>query len=198
MFHKMKIILSLLVILHFIVSCNNPKVENKKITELTNNTYQWNSPDENATISLINTKTAIDDNDLISKLEPEFKKDKFKIEKIEFMEENTYDNCDDNLILKITGKGIKKYYVKRQEAKPKNHYPDFVLWIYEFETEGETIAVEKEIRKAFDSGNSFCNGKSPEYIVRYKNKIIHLGTRAEMFRDYVKTYAEKIKQFNNF
>ena len=45
-----------------------------------------------------------------------------------------------------------------------------MMWVFEFETEGETTATEKEIRKALDSGNGFCNGKAPEYIVRYKNK----------------------------
>ena len=189
------LLLSLSVILNLIVSCNNQKEENKNSTEPTSENFRWNNPDENATIEIINTKVTIGDKDLISKLEKDFKIQKFKIEKVEFIEENTYDNCKENLIIKIKGKGIKKYYVKRQESKPKNYYPDFIMWVYEFETEGETVAVKKGIKKALDSGNGFCNGKSPEYIIRYQNKIIHLGTRAEMFRGFIKNYADKIEHY---
>lgn len=183
-------------ILFFIASCNEPKRDNETSTEFSEQKFRWENPDENATIKIVNTNTSINDDDLISKLEEDFKKEKFKIESVELIKENSYNNCKDNQILKLRGNGIKKYYIKRIEAKPKNYYPDFMMWVYEFETEEETIATEKEIRKAFDSGNGFCNGKAPEYFVRYKNKIVHLGTRAEMFRGYIKNYAETIKKLN--
>ena len=117
--------------------------------------------------------------------------DKFKIESEKDKGVNYYANCKDNLKLIIKGDGIKYYYVKRTEAKPKNYYPDFSMSIYEFKTIVEAIGVEKELNQAL------CNRKSIEYIVRYKNKIIHLETRAEMFRGYIKKYADEIQKLND-
>ena len=194
----MRNLLLLLVILQIIVSCNEQKQQNVKSTESEEEIYSWRDyPNENTKTKSINTKRTIDDKELITQLEKDFKKEKFKIESEKNGGENSYANCKDNLTLEIEGGGIKHYYVNRIEAKPKNYYPDFSMSIYEFETEEETVAVEKEIQKAFGSGNGFCNGKEPNYIVRYKNKIIHLSTRAEMFRDYIKNYGEKIEKLND-
>ncbi|WP_289663820.1 hypothetical protein [Flavobacterium panacagri] len=193
----MKKLLFISAALSFFISCNNPKGESKKSTDTSGEEFHWNYPDENAVTKIINTNITIDDKDLISKLNTDFKKEKFKIDEVQTIKENSYPNCKENLILKFKGNGIKEYYVKRQEAKPKNYYPDFTMWIYEFKNEEETKIAEYEIQKAFNSGNGFCNGKSPEYIVRYKNKIIHLGTRAEMFRGYIKNYADKIEKLND-
>lgn len=65
----MKKLLLLLVIFPLFVSCNDPK--EKKLN--------WDYPDENAEIKTFNTK-AIDDKELISRLEEDFRKGKFKIE----------------------------------------------------------------------------------------------------------------------
>lgn len=180
----MKKLLLLLVIFLLFVSCNDPK--EKKLN--------WDYPDENAEIKTFNTK-AIDDKELISRLEEDFRKGKFKIESKEDKREESFSNCNDNLILKIKGNGIRRYYVKRTEAKPKNYYPDFMIFIYEFDSEAEAEDVEEEIREAFYSGNGFCNGKGHDYLVRYKNKVVQLATRAHMFMDYTKEYAEKIKSY---
>lgn len=192
----MKNLLLLLVILQIIVSCNEQ--QNEKLSEPKTETYSWKDyPNENTKTKKINTKRTIDDKELIAHLEKDFKKEKFKIESKKKNGKSSYAICKDNLTLEIEGSGIKQYYIKRTEAKPKNYYPDFSMYVYEFDTEEETFAVQKEIQKAFGTGNGFCNGKEPNYIVRYKNKIVHLSTRAEMFRDYIKNYGEKIEKLND-
>jgi len=180
----MKKLLLLLAVIPCLFFCNDSKRKNLK----------WEYPDENAEIKIFSTKT-IDDKELISQLEEDFKKGKFIIDSKEDGKEKSFSNCNDNLILKIKGDGIRRYYVKRTEAKPKNYYPDFMVWIFEFDTEDEAEDVKEEIQEAFDSGNGFCNGKTPHYLVRYKNKFVLLGTRAHMFMDYPKEYAEKIKSY---
>lgn len=192
----MKKLLLLITILYFAISCNEQKQQTEKSSVSEEKPYSWEDyPNENTKTKIINTRTTIDDKELIARLEKSFKKDKFKIESEINGGGNSYGNCNDNLTLEIKGNGTKHYFVKRTEAKPKNYYPDFSMSVYEFETEEETVAAENEIKKAFSSWNGFCNGKSPNYIVRYKNQIVHLHTRAEMFRGYIKDYAEKIRTY---
>ena len=188
----MKNLLILFVVLQFVSSCNEPTLQKEKLSEHVDKINGWEDyPNENTKTKIIKTKTTINDKELIGQLEKAFKMDKFKIEGEKDKGENSYANCKDNLKLVIKGNGIKYYYVKRTEAKPKNYYPDFSMSIYEFKTIGETVGVEKEIKQAL------CNRKSIEYIVRYKKQIIHLETRAEMFRGYIKNYADKINKFSN-
>ncbi len=186
----------LIPILLFSFSCN--QVSEKKINknEIVEEKIYWDIPNKNTKNEILNTNKSINDSVLIEKLLKDFSKVKFKIETTEVIGTNSYANCNDNLILKIEGRGIKQYYVKRTEAKPKNYYPDFIMFIYEFENEDSAINAENEIIKAYKSGNGYCNGKGPFYIIRYKNQIIDLRTRAEMFRGYIMDIAEKIKNYS--
>lgn len=191
----MKNLLTLFILLQIISSCNEPKPQKEEKPEP--EAYTWRDyPNKDTKSMIIYTGATVDDKDLITQLEKDFKKDKFKLEIGKSGLENSFDNCKDNVTIYLKGKGNKNYYVKRTEAKPKNYYPDFSMSIYEFETTEQAIIDYTEIQKAFGPGNGFCHGKQPEYIVRYKNKIIHLDTRAEMFRDYIKKYADKIEKLN--
>jgi hypothetical protein len=195
---EMKNILILLIVLQIFSSCNDPKQQEEKTSEFEVKTYSWQDyPNENTEIKIFKTKSTIDDKDLMTQLQEIFKKDKFTIESEQIGNESSFANCADNITLLFKGNGIKHYYLKRTEAEPKNYYPDFRMSIFEFKTVGETRAIEKEIIKGFGLGNGFCNGKEPNYIVTYKNKIIHLTTRAEMFRGYIKKVAEEIEKLND-
>ncbi|MDO7138122.1 hypothetical protein [Algibacter lectus] len=167
-------------------------IENKSVKEV----RSWDIPNENTKIEILKSNISINDATLISRLKPFLNNKKFKIEETKLIESKSYKNCKDNIILRIEGKGLKKYYVKRTESKPKNYYPDFIMWVYEFENESQAVTAKKKILNAFKSSNGYCNGKKPNYLVLYDNKIIHLTTRAEMFRGYIIDIAEKIKNYS--
>ncbi|MWW25730.1 hypothetical protein [Algibacter lectus] len=167
-------------------------IENKLVKEV----RSWDIPNENTKIEILKSNISINDATLISRLKPFLNNKKFKIEETKLIESKFYKNCKDNIILRIEGKGLKKYYVKRTESKPKNYYPDFIMWVYEFENESQAVTAKKKILNAFKSSNGYCNGKEPNYLVLYDNKIIHLTTRAEMFRGYIIDIAEKIKNYS--
>jgi len=167
-------------------------IKTKPIADL----RQWDIPNEKTTTEILKSNKSINDTGLISILQPYLDKQKFKIEDIKLLKSKSYKNCKDNIIITIAGNGIKQYYVKRTETKPENYYPDFTMRVYQFENNTTATNAKNKLLKAFESANGYCNGKEPNYIIIHKNKMIHLTTRAEMFRGYLIDIKENIKKDN--
>ncbi len=179
-------VLKILIILLVTVSCKESK----------NRKEYWDIPNSKTKTEIIYTVDKQGDNKLFSKFNADIKQEKFKIENIEMNSEMSYNDCIRNVILTIKGQGIRKYYIKRQEAKPKNFYPDFILWVYEFDNEEQAQKVKNLINDALKSGSGFCNGKDPKLITKNGNKVFYLSTRAEMFRSYIINFGKKIENYH--
>jgi len=198
---------SILIVLVILVSCSTPKDE-----ENTNNKAEKEykaeekkqqvegdipEPTPEPEIEVIKTADKADNSVLFSKFLADLSSETFQIETTELNTKKSYKDCDRNVFLNMEGQGIRKYYVKRQEEKPKNYYPDFIVWVYEFENEGKAINVEKRILAALMSKGRLCEGKDPTNIVRNKNEVFQLQTRAEMFRGYINDFGEKLKNYSS-
>lgn len=154
-------------------------------------------PNSKAKEEIIHTENEENNEALFSKFRSDLESKKFAIEQSDMNEKHggSYSNCEKNLILNIKGQGIRWYYIKRKEAKPKNYYPDFSLRVYEFKNENEAKLNFDKINLALKSNGRFCNGKSPIVIVRNRNEVFELSTRAEMFRGYIKDFANKLENY---
>ena len=196
---KMKKLFRIAIIMIIMVSCNESKQEGNGVTEISEKVIEekiyWDLPNSETEIEVVNTVDKKDNRELFSKFKADLREGYFKIEKTELNSGMSYNDCNKNIILNIKGEGIRKYYIKRQKDKPKHYYPDFVLWVYEFENEEQAKEVENKIVAALKSGNRFCNGKSPEFITRNGNEVFQLSTRAEMFRGYISEYGKKLKNY---
>lgn len=170
-------------------SCTN---SNKK-TENTELNSWSNFERKSITILCENQK---DNAPLFDALKAELEKNNFKIEELKQNNGAGFDNCEENTIISMKGKGIRSYFAR--SSKPaKNtvdYFPDFHLDVFEFPN--EKIAREKfEIMdKALQSDGRFCNGKAPQILVMNKNEVFLLATRAEMFRGYIEDYAKFIEE----
>lgn len=195
----MKRFFIIVIVMIIIVSCSESKLERKNLTENSEKVIEekiyWDLPNSETKTEVVNTVDKQDNKTLFFKFKADLKRGYFKIENTELNSGMSYNDCNQNIILSVKGKGIRKYYIKRQKDKPKNYYPDFVLWVYEFENEGQAKEIENKIVLALKSGNSFCNGKSPEFITRNGSEVFQLSTRAEMFRGYINEYGKKLKNY---
>lgn len=167
-------------------------------TSSTESAQQANRPRAqmpNALTKIVNIKTDDLDGDvaLMQGLNSFFKQQKFKIVDVVSDDVWSYNDCQNNMQLRIEGSGVTRYYIKRTEAKPKNYYPDYVMWVMQFADPNQAQQVEQQIRAAKRSGQGFCNGKNAEYFVRDGRNVIHLSTRAHMFIDYIQAVVDYIE-----
>jgi len=78
----------------------------------------------------------------------------------------------------------------------KNHYPDFLIQVYEFQFNEIAQQNFEILKEALNSAKEFWNGKSPEKIIINRNEIFHLGTRANIFSTYTEKHGDIIKNFH--
>lgn len=154
-------------------------------------------PNENTTYITIETDT-IDENDaLMLALQTRLLKANF-----EFIEKDSgtswsENDCSLNKIIQVKGQGIRSYTAVSNEkvGEDKKVRPDFVLLVFGFENEQIAEQNFQIIASAVHSANGYCNGKSPENIVRNGKEVFYFTTRAEMFRPYIDEYAKFIHDF---
>lgn len=180
---------------HSSADIEKSKKEEQKIVE-TGLTFK-EMPNENTTYITIETDT-IDENDaLMLALQTRLLKANF-----EFIEKDSgtswsENDCSLNKIIQVKGQGIRSYTAVSNEkvGEDKKVRPDFVLLVFGFENEQIAEQNFQIIASAVHSANGYCNGKSPENIVRNGKEIFYFTTRAEMFRPYIDEYTQFIRDF---
>lgn len=133
---------------------------------------------------------------LPSDLQTDLETEKFAIENTE--KESSYSEFDGdrkvNVVLR--GKGITKYYVKRQEAKPKGYYPDFVLYVFELKDKKAAAECFSKLTMArFSPGLGEERIKDVDVMTQNGNQIYILSTRGEIFRPYITDFAKRLNKY---
>ena len=107
------------------------------------------------------------------------------------------NDCGLNKIVQVKGQGIRSYKAisKEKLGAEKKIRPDFIILVFAFDHEQQAEQSYQMIASAVYSAGGFCNGKSPETIVRNGKEVFYLTTRAEMFRSYIDDYAKFIQQY---
>lgn len=187
-----------LIVFLSIISCNeNLKSKTNKNDKAIENLSMGEMPNENTKYDTIYTVNSANNIKIINELKIKLEKADFTFEERKNRGGFPYNNCEENSVKLIDGNGIREYFArsKKPEKGKKDFYPDFIILVYEFPTNDIAKQNYEILNKALNSAGRFCNGKSPEKLVFNKNEILHLGTRAEMFRTYTEKYGEIIKNY---
>jgi hypothetical protein len=154
-------------------------------------------PNEQTTYATIETDSTDENEALLLALETRLLKENF-----EFIEKDSgsswsENDCTLNKIIQVKGEGIRSYKAisKEKLGSEQQYRPDFVLLVFSFKDEPIAEQSFKMLESAVNSAGGYCNGKSPENIVRNGNEIFYFTTRAEMFRTYIDDYAKFIREF---
>ena len=133
---------------------------------------------------------------LINAFQAQLLKDHFELFESESGKTWSENDCNLNKIIKVKGEGLRIYTAKsKMGIGPKqNIFPDFTLLVFGFDDEQQAIQHFQTLNSAVSS-NGFCNGKSPEKIIRQGQEVFYFTTRAEMFRGYINQYAEFIENY---
>lgn len=154
-------------------------------------------PNKDTVYDTIKTQNIDDNTKLIIYLNGELKKSGFSFEPRE-KHSISYNNCEENSIKIIAGDGIREYFARsnKPEKGTKDFYPDFVIRVYEFNSETEAETNFKKLSGALYSKGKHCNGKAPENLVINGREVYGLSTRAEMFRSYIEKYSKIIRNYH--
>lgn len=163
--------------------------------------HAWEDvPNAQTTELILNTSAQHDPQALIATLTRELKKDYFKLTSNSATAADlSITDCKQNKLLIIKGAGNRSYWAERSKGigEKKDFFPDFRMEVMSFETEQQAEQHLKTLQNALTSFNGFCNGKSPIKIVRQGAHLFYFGTRAEMFRGYINTYADFIEKYSS-
>ncbi|MGJ1420132.1 hypothetical protein ACR79T_10945 [Sphingobacterium spiritivorum] len=186
--------LTLLMTIAFLFACKGADKGNSDTKEYLSHE---DMPNAATVYETIITTNVTDNTALLTFLQKKLKKAGFRFEEAKDRGGWSYNNCEDNKIIAVEGKGIRSYFSgsNKPESGTKDIYPDFYILVYEFPTKDIAQKNYQIIYKALYSGGAFCNGKAPEKLVINGNKIYHLSTRAEMFRTYTERYGDLIQNF---
>ncbi|MEG0132152.1 MAG: hypothetical protein RR677_11855, partial [Acinetobacter sp.] len=154
-------------------------------------------PNEKTVFEIIEAKS-IDENDaLLVALQTQLLKDQFEFVEKESGTSWSENDCTNNKVIQVKGDGIRSYRAESlvKVGQKNNIRPDFSLLVFAFE---DAQLAEKNfisLKTAVESDNGFCNGKSPEVIVRNGNEVFYFTSRAEMFRSYLDQYSQYVEDY---
>lgn len=192
----MKKLFTFLICASFLISCS------EDITETTSNNPQSASdidfPNSNTRTEIIQTTDDLENEGLISRLISDLKSEKFELEERDIHPHTSFYDSDSEVQFVMRGNGMKAYAFKRTEAKPENYYPDFILTVFEFETESAAASCFDKIEAPAKRGMQLPGvlvQKNPQTIVLRGNEVFFLSTRAEMFRGYIEDCAKRIEGY---
>ena len=202
-----RLILSLMILSLFACSkpeknTVDPELEKTQIPEQhkkTENVQQGltfeDIPNEETVYETIEANN-IDENEVLMNIfQTQLLKDQFELFERESGNAWSENDCHLNKIIQVKGQGLRTYIAQSKlgVGEKKNIFPDFTLLVFGFDNEQQAIQHFTTLHSAVSS-NNFCNGKTPEKIVRSQNEIFYFTTRAEMFRTYINRYADFIQQ----
>jgi hypothetical protein len=185
--------LALLLFSLTLIACG--KAQNKDSNIENSDFFQRNADTKYITINTANTE---ENSKLINALQEKLKKDDFSFEKSDRSGDTSFDNCAENMVVEIVGKGTSAYYAKSNKPHKNTYfYPDFVVSVYKFSNKNEADEKFSIIQKAYDSPNVgyYCNGKQPNKLVSQGNSVYYFSTRAEMFSTEIEKYGKFIENF---
>lgn len=154
-------------------------------------------PNEKTTYEKIEAK-AIEENDrLLVALQTKLLKENFEFVEKESGNSWTENDCTNNKIIQVKGDGIRSYRASSKVGvgEKKDSYPEFIVLVFAFENEQDAEKNIISLATAVESDGGFCNGKSPEKIVRNGNEVFYFTTRTEDFRAYIIDYANFVESF---
>ncbi|WP_089605760.1 hypothetical protein [Acinetobacter piscicola] len=190
---------SLIIAMMFIglIGCSEPQKNPDDIQNKTKNLSFDEMPNEKTVFEVIEAKS-IDENDaLLVALQTQLLKDQFEFVEKESGTSWSENDCTNNKVIQVKGDGIRSYRAESQVkvGQKNNIRPDFSLLVFAFE---DAQLAEKNfisLKTAVESDNGFCNGKSPEVIVRNGNEVFYFTSRAEMFRSYLDQYSQYVEDY---
>ena len=156
-------------------------------------------PNKGTTYVTIDTNTINENEALLFALQTRLLKAKFDLLEKDSGTTWSENDCTLNKIIQVKGQGIRSYIAVSQDkiGEDEKVRPDFVILVFGFENEMIAEQNFKIISSAVHSAGGFCNGKSPENIVRNGTEVFYLTTRAEIFRTYIDEYTQFIQNFKN-
>jgi hypothetical protein len=182
---------------HSPVDNENSKKEAPKSVE-TGLTFK-EMPNENTTYITIETNSIDENEALLLALQTRLLKANFEFIEKDSVTSWSENDCNLNKIVQVKGEGIRSYTAISNEkiGEDKKVRPDFVMLVFGFENEQIAEKNFQIISSVVHSAGGYCNGKSPESIVRNGKEVFYFTTRAEMFRTYVDEYTKFIRDFKN-
>lgn len=169
--------------------------QHKKIENVQQGLTFEDIPNEETVYETIEANN-IDENEVLMNIfQTQLLKDQFELFERESGNAWSENDCHLNKIIQVKGQGLRTYIAQSKlgVGEKKNIFPDFTLLVFGFDNEQQAIQHFTTLHSAVSS-NNFCNGKTPEKIVRSQNEIFYFTTRAEMFRTYINRYADFIQQ----
>lgn len=153
-------------------------------------------PNEKTTYEVIEAKS-IDENDaLLVALETQLLKDQFEFVEKESGTSWSENDCTNNKIIQVKGDGIRSYRaVSKVKVGEDQKRPDFSLLVFAFEDEKLAEKNFISLETAVKSDHGFCNGKSPEVIVRNGNEVFYFTSSKEIFRPYIDQYSSFVQNY---
>ncbi len=150
-------------------------------------------PNEKTKTLNIEAHQSLNDEDLINTFRAQLLKDHFQLSKNTGDQAWSTNDCHLNQIIRVTGPGIHAYRASSRVGigQKKDYFPDFYMTVFSFKTVQEADQHFKTLAVPVNS-QEFCNGKSPERLVKNGRFIFYFATRAEMFRGYINQYVEFI------
>lgn len=204
---RKRLILSIFIL--SLVACAEPETnkieqENNHLENAENDSsYQGltfkDIPNQQTTYETIEANN-IDENEiLMNALQTELLKNQFELFENESGKTWSENDCDLNKVIQVKGEGLRIYNAKSKVGigEKKNYFPGFTMLVFGFDDEAQAIQHFTTLKSAVFSNHGFCNGKTPENIVRHGNEIFYFATRAEMFRDYINEYADFIQNYKS-
>ena len=180
-----------------LIGCAEPQKNQDDTQNKTKNLSFDEMPNEKTVFEIIEAKS-IDENDaLLVALQTQLLKDQFEFVEKESGTSWSENDCTNNKVIQVKGDGIRSYRAESQVkvGQKNNIRPDFSLLVFAFE---DAQLAEKNfisLKTAVESDNGFCNGKSPEVIVRNGNEVFYFTSRAEMFRSYLDQYSQYVEDY---
>lgn len=155
-----------------------------------------NFPNAKTTTLNIEVNEPLNDQQPIKNFRARLLKDKFQLSQRKIDQAWSTNDCHLNRIIRVTGQGVASYRASSRVGigENKDYFPDFDLIVMNFETIQKADQHFKTLAEPINS-HEFCNGKSPEKLVKNGDLIFYFTTRAEMFRGYINQYAEIVKAY---
>lgn len=137
----------------------------------------------------------------LQQLFTKLKKDKFVIEQVDGTGTLRFSNCETEENFDFSGTGVQSYYARSPIAIPDNIYPDFHLYVLNFETPDVARNYADQIlfatrNQQWSDGECVYN-KIPWKVVRNERNVYLLTARAEVLRMYVDRYGDFLQDSKN-
>lgn len=173
--------------------------KNENTSELNQQLTFEDIPNQKTQYETIEANNINENEVLMNALQVKLLKQNFELFESESGKNWSENDCDLNKVLQVKGEGLRIYTAKSKVGigEKKKYFPDFTMLVFGFESEAQAIQHYSTLKSAVFSNHGFCNGKTPENIVRNGNEVFYFATRAEMFRSYINEYADFIENYNS-